>query len=480
MISSFPTKAAGSRATHTGSSKAGHVAAASNQWSVLSALVRRPFATREEIIAYHNERLRLLIRHAYESVPYYRQLFDRHGIVPQDIRGVQDLHAIPMTNKTDLRSQPADQVIADTVDPAVLVSYTTSGSSGNPFTIRRTLQEDRCLTAHRFHVMRKRGLRLTDKEASVRIVRPVQIPLPVRVLRQLGLFRLEWVECRTPIGDILNTLHRYRPDVLTGYPGVLFRLAQALVDDSRPTLRPRFVVAGGEVLTPAMRRCIAEAFHAPVYDDYGSFEFNLLAAECRETGELHVCEDGVIFEVLTNGRPANPGERGEVVCTNLHAFAMPLIRYRLGDIVTKGAEICGCGSPYSTIRAVQGRMIDYFWLPGNRLLHPYALGTILMGVTPSWIGQFQITQELQNRLLIRIVPSGNPSRHQIQALRASLMELLGPDVECRIDLVPEIRFEESGKFRVHRSLVYSAYDGLEWPPLGHETGQRSHARNGVV
>jgi phenylacetate-CoA ligase len=442
------------------------MALSSNQWSVLSALARRQPSTRDEIIGFQNERLRLLLRHAYERVPYYRQLFDRHGIAPQDIRDVRDLHALPITTKTDLRSRPDDEVIADNVDPASLVSYTTSGSSGTPFTIRRTLHEDRYLTTHRFHVMRSRGLRITDKEASVRIVRPARIPLSVRVLRRLGLFRLEWVECRLPIHDIMRTLDQYRPDVLTGYPGVLFRLAQAMDDDSRVTLRPRFIVAGGEVLTAAMRRYIAEAFHAPVFDDYGSFEFNLLASECGETGELHVCEDGVILEVLTDGRPAHPGERGEVVCTNLHAFAMPLIRYRLGDIVTMGTETCRCGSPYSTIRAVQGRMIDYFLLPGNRLLHPYAVGTILTGMTPSWIGQFQITQELQNRLTIQIVPLGTPRRPQIEALRASLAELLGSDVECRIDLVPDIRFDASGKFRVHRSLVYSAYDGLEWAPLG--------------
>src|SRR5690349_7630998 len=179
MISSIRAKTAGGPAAHAGFSKAGLMSAATSEWSVLSALVRRPFSNRDEIIAYQSDRLGLLLRHAYANVPYYRELFDRHGIVPQDIRGLQDLHAIPMTTKTDLRTQPADRVIANTVDPSALVSYTTSGSSGNPFTIRRTLHEDRRLTAHRFHVMRGRGLRITDKEASVRIVRPALIPLPV-------------------------------------------------------------------------------------------------------------------------------------------------------------------------------------------------------------------------------------------------------------------------------------------------------------
>ena len=82
-----------------------------------------------------------------------------------------------------------------------------------------------------------------------------------------------------------------------------------------------------------MRRHITETFAAPVFNLYASNEFNVIAWECQETGELHTCDDGVIIEVLKDGRPAAAGERGEVVGTNLHSFAMPLIRFRLGDII---------------------------------------------------------------------------------------------------------------------------------------------------
>ncbi len=78
-----------------------------------------------------------------------------------------------------------------------------------------------------------------------------------------------------------------------------------------------------------------------------------------------------------DGRPAAPGERGEVVLTALHSFAMPFIRFRLGDIVTKGDSHCACGQPFATIRSVQGRMFDYFPLPDGRLVHPYEIIAIL-------------------------------------------------------------------------------------------------------
>jgi len=84
-------------------------------------------------------------------------------------------------------------------------------------------------------------------------------------------------------------------------------------------------MVGGETLTEPMRKEIQQAFGGPVYATYGSQELNLIAWECKETGELHTCDDGVMVEVLADGRAAGPGERGELVGTNLHFDAMLFI-----------------------------------------------------------------------------------------------------------------------------------------------------------
>jgi phenylacetate-CoA ligase len=219
------------------------------------------------------------------------------------------------------------------------------------------------------------------------------------------------------------------------------------------------VSTGGEVLTPLMRQQIQDGFSVPVYDTYGTIEFNLLAWECRATGEYHSCDDGLIMEVLRDGVPVAEGERGEVVGTDLHSFAMPLIRYQLGDVATKGSQTCPCGQPFSTIRSIQGRMIDYFVLPGNRVVHPYELGVIKV----PWIREFQVTQEGLDSIVMRVVPFHRPSTQEMAALVQPVVELVGPDVQFRVDLVPEIPVDANGKFRVYRSRIRSAYDGFEWP-----------------
>ncbi|MDP6439464.1 MAG: hypothetical protein QGH74_07515 [Candidatus Brocadiia bacterium] len=98
---------------------------------------------RGRILEFQNACLRRLVAHAYGHVPYYRRLFDRNGINPQDIRTVGDLRAIPITEKNDLRDVPVADTVARGVDPGGLESSRTSGSSGEPFTIRSTWLEAR-------------------------------------------------------------------------------------------------------------------------------------------------------------------------------------------------------------------------------------------------------------------------------------------------------------------------------------------------
>jgi phenylacetate-CoA ligase len=194
---------------------------------------------------------------------------------------------------------------------------------------------------------------------------------------------------------------------------------------------------------------------------YGSHEFKLIAWECRETGGLHVSDDSVVLEVLRDGRPAAPGETGEVVATALHSFAMPFLRYRLADVVTRGATACPCGAPFSTIAAIRGRMLDYFPLPDGRLIHPYEL--VLPLVRHPWVRQYQLLQERPDRVVLQVVAAPHPSPAELAEAERDARERLGPGVELVLALVSEIALQPNGKFRPSRSLVASAYDAPEAP-----------------
>lgn len=431
----------------------------------LHGLWRHANGDRAALDRFRERRLRRLIRHAHRSVPYYREILDRERVRPEDIRSIEDLASVPMTSRRELQVVTPREAVARRADPDRLIVRRTSGASGQPLSIRRTWLEERLLGAFRWRALRSMGLRATDRHADVA---EVEAPDPNdgqrlhRALQRLGLYRQARIHALQDPEEIARALGAFRPDVVTGYAGVLARVAQTLSEADRAASRVRFSAVHSEVLTPHMRRQIATAFAAPVYEIYDCNECNLIAWQCTRSGELHVCDDAVVVEVVADGRPVAQGERGEVVVTSLHSFAMPIIRYRLGDVVTRGSAACACGQPFATLRAVQGRMADYFPLPGGRLLHPYDIVAIL--ANEPWLREYRVIQEREDLVLLHVVPCRPPRAAELDDLRARVAAVLGPDVTLRFEIVAEIHVEPNAKFRVCRSLVESGYDGIDWEP----------------
>jgi phenylacetate-CoA ligase len=427
----------------------------------------RPHASRAELREWQDARLRRLVLHAYESVPFYRRLFDRHRLHPRHIRGTVDLELIPTTDKAAMRREAPEALLAKGHDPARLLSVRTSGSTGEPFTIQRTWLEDKLQYLLRLRTLRALGVRHRDRIAAVGVGgRPESGDgkLIGRSLRALGFHHRQLVDGLQEPARVAMQLREARPEVLVGLSGMLDRLTAPELADVVAEVRPRLVVIGGEVASPAMRLRIREAFAAPLYEIYGSHECPLIAWECRHSGDLHTCDDGVLVEVLTEGRPAEPGERGEVVLTNLHAYAMPLIRYRIGDLAAR-AETCRCGLPFGAIGQVQGRMIDYFPLSDGRLLHPYEIVARLVWGPGQWLRQYQLVQERRDRVVLYAVTDGPPSAERVEEVGRAVRPVLGPAVELEVRVVERIPFESTGKLRPSRSLVHSEYDRVRFDPL---------------
>ena len=235
----------------------------------LRRFARHPSLGRDAFVDYQNRQLRRLIPHAYANVPYYRRLFDEHGLKPADIRTVDDLPRIPITSRDVLQQLPAEQIVARGVDHRRLIAHNTSGSSGKPLTIRRTWVEERLLGALRWRSFRMLGLRARDRLC---IIAASTIPdLNQRealqgIVRALGFFNRRTVDGFAPPETIATALRALRPDVVGGPPAVLTRVVTTLHPGTLRSLGVRFVTCGAEILAPWSRAQIEEAFGAPVYD----------------------------------------------------------------------------------------------------------------------------------------------------------------------------------------------------------------------
>jgi phenylacetate-CoA ligase len=425
---------------------------------VLVAIRRHGHAPRERLMAFQNARLRRLIAHAYETVPHYRALFERHGVRPADIQTTADLARVPVTSKRDLQRSERRDVLARGRDPSRLLAQRTSGTTGEPLVVYRTWLEERLNTAVRLRAFGDFGLRARD--LRVRLNAELSRVTgggrnwegPQRLLRSLGFYRKMVVDYRVAPGELRDRLAALRPDVLSGAASVLAQVARVRGPGGHDALAPRVVVCAGEVLTPLDRRQISEGLGARVFNLYGSHELGLTAWQCPEGASLHVADDAVIIEIVKDGRPAGPGETGEVLATRLHTLAMPFIRYRLGDLATRGDTPCACGAPFSTLLAVEGRVGQYFSMPDGRLVHARELMGPVYRHGADWVARFQFVQETRARVVLRLVPLAPPPGECLAALAADVRATLGAGSEVAVVLVDDIPLDASGKFQVSRAL----------------------------
>ena len=203
------------------------------------------------------------------------------------------------------------------------------------------------------------------------------------------------------------------------------------------------------VLHDWQRRVIEEVFACRVTNRYGCEEVSLIAGECEHHRGLHVNADGLYAEVLANGRPAQPGEAGAVVVTDLVNRAMPILRYKIGDVAAWSPSRCPCGRGLPVLERLDGRESDYITTAAGELISGISLTENFAMQVPG-VAQMQIVQETRTRFVFRIVRA---ERFDERLLARLVSERFGPTAEFEVEFVDAIPQEPSGKYRFCISRV---------------------------
>jgi len=154
-----------------------------------------------------------------------------------------------------------------------------------------------------------------------------------------------------PAEHVINQLQQFRPHRLTGYSSSIALLAEQAIA-GKLHIQPQRIFVSGDLLTNPMEQKIKEAWEAPIFNLYGASESLFLAVKDPNDGEMTVMDDLTILEILgEDNRPVEPGKEGRVIITNLHNHTLPILRYDLGDYVTRGTAPGACG--LSTIQAIR-------------------------------------------------------------------------------------------------------------------------------
>lgn len=411
----------------------------------------------EEVASLQFQRLKRLLDWCYREVPYYKRRWDALGIVPQDIRDMDDYARLPVLTKADIRDN-ADEIKATSLK-ASLGYKATGGSTGEPlrFGFTRESNDRRVAVMWRGYGwagsrMGRRTLFLWggavgNPSAMHRMKDRIYNAVFARKL--LDSFHMN----ESNMADYADAIDAYRPEVVVGYVGPLVRLAEWLLANHRQVARPASVIGAAEALHPFQRELIEKAFGAPAYNTYGCREFMLIASECEHRQGLHVNADHLVVETLDHeGMPA-PGGSGEVAITDLFNYGMPFIRYVNGDMATYATSTCACGRGLPMLASVDGRKLDAIRTPAGHILPGEFFPHMLKDVPG--LARFQLVQRRLDRLDLSIVRGRGFEDASLDYIRREVGKVLGDSAELHCHFVDDIPLTRSGKLRVTVSELAS-------------------------
>lgn len=397
----------------------------------------------QRVHKYQLDRLQNLIRYASRQVPYYSRRFAQSGVSPADIQRLDDLRKFPVSDKQDYQDSPIEDRFSSEVSSKDCRLYETSGSTGQRMVVARTPEEDLRLFGRRLRSQVLSGLRPWHRRLLIG-ASPRQL-----ANHSLGIFRTSSVDLALPPSELLNVAEHLRPHVLKGPPGAFEQILK-VAPDRLAALSLKLVFTGAEQLSGSVRTRLEGVCGCPVVDFYGAVECNLIAWECLHCGLYHTCDDSVIVEVLNGNRPADPGEEGDVVVTALHSYAMPFVRYRIGDRVRRPEQRPSCSIPFGVIESIQGRSIDYLHFANDVSVSPYQVMDELDEIPE--IRRYQVIHEQPNWVAVQYETSEAEEQAVSERVQLNLRRVLPIDVTIEPRRVESIHIKSGEKRHFVRSL----------------------------
>ncbi|MGH8671090.1 MAG: phenylacetate--CoA ligase family protein [Burkholderiales bacterium] len=404
--------------------------------------------------AHQLAQLKMLLVHAYETVPFYRERFQSCDFDPVGDFSLEDFCRLPVLTRTDIQKL-GKALLSSRVPPdhGRLIEDKTSGSTATPIHFYKT--EVTLLLWHaltlRDHLWHKRDL--SGKLASIRrleenVTNAGWGPSTDAVFHTGPAAGLK---IETDVRDQIDWLRVQNPDYLLSFPSNLQALAKHCLAHGVSLPKLHETLSVGEVVTPDLRKLCFEAWHAPLVDVYSTAEVGYIALQCPRHEHYHVQSESVVVEILdADGQPCAPGTVGKVVITPLHNFAMPFIRYEIGDYAEPGGH-CTCGRGLPVLNRILGRVRNMMTLPSGEQHWP-TMGIGSYGkIAP--IRQCQIVQKSLENIAVNLVAERSLTLEEEQRLREFIVSKLGHPFQIDFTYHSEIAREASGKFEDFRSEI---------------------------
>lgn len=414
----------------------------------LAKSMKRTYWTRDRLRKYQEKRLRCVVKYAYDFVPFYHKKFRHAGVVPSDIKTLEDLAKLPVTRKDEIRCENPRELVSVEFDINKLKIDRTSGSTGQPFTTYLSGVEDDWRKAIYMRANISCGQKPRDRWFVV--TAPHHFNHTTDIQRKIGIYAQTCVSIFSSVEEQIRMMNEVKPDVLDGYSGSLLLLAKEIDRKGLKAIRPRIIFGSADLIDDASRQFMETVFEAPFYDQYGCAEVDRTAWQCPERVGYHMDVDSVITQFIDDeGNEVSIGERGEIAFTSLFNYAMPFIRYAIGDMGVPSDDECPCSRTFPLMKIVEGRKDSLLLLPDGRLLSPMTF-RIAMSKFFEKIMQYRVVQEKLDLFEIYIKKKDHDvdekvMKTELVAHIKRMLDLEACGIAFKVKFVNDIPLNRSGK-----------------------------------
>ncbi len=415
---------------------------------------RVPFWPEERIRWLQEWRLRAIVRHAYATVPFYREAMDGLGLRPQDIRTADDLARLPLIDGERVRAEPQAFLSCRYAAGGTRELYSTGTAAHG----RRLVPwDERALVRGLVYGERDRAVLYRMLGKKTRLCRLSLLP-PESTTRAVTDFHASsvWIPSRAvrthfvspelSYEEIAARMNDVRPDVVFSYGSFAEHFARYILDRSLPLRPPRVWVYGADALSENGRTLLEQGLGCLVHSTYQAVEAGRIGFLCEEHRGFHLNIDLCSVRIAdAQGRTVDPGVSGDVVISNLSNRATVLLNYRLGDRATAASSPCPCGRTLPRLERLEGRLSDVLRLSSGREI----LDNVLLHACKEELRQalqFQIVEEAPGRFRWLVVPGAEADRPRLErGLREKARRVLDPGDLLQIQFVDRLPVGRSSK-----------------------------------
>lgn len=382
-----------------------------------------------------NKKLEKLLSHAADTTKFYASY-----------KGILELNRFPVISKIQYQ-QKSDEFVSSAYKNVKCHKHFTSGSTGVPLEILYSPEKGRKRYGTSIFLNTLADYNIGDRQAYARVWLQ-NYKKSFLEQKAMNLIQIETTHLdKAHLQEICDTLVKKRVTSLAGHASALSELCSYIRDNNIDCskFRLKSITPGSEPMAPCVREELKKMFHCAVCQTYGAEEFGTIGMQKKDSDEYYVDTSGVFLEVfkMEEDVPAEDGELGRLIVTDLYSFAFPIIRYENGDIVVSRKEMLPNGRYRQYLTEIYGRRADLIYSTDGRPVTPLLISGKMQACTGMGIVQWKFVQSGEKTFYFEI--NGDKERVDEQFVRGLILDDIGRDAEISFRYVDDIPVLNSGK-----------------------------------